>query len=91
MSTNPFVTQWLYYIDTCNQRNLDLADRIIEDLMTEDAIFHVPGMPGLGSGLAGQKAGMREWVTANPDFHITVDDVLWDGDKMTLRKVGCNE
>jgi hypothetical protein len=85
MSIEEFKTNWLHYLEVCNQKNMDLADRLTDELMTTDAIFHVPGWPDLQQGTAGQKASMREWVANNPDFHITVHDVLLVGDKMIVR------
>jgi hypothetical protein len=85
MTTEEFKAHWLHYIDVCNKRDIDEAERIINDLMTVDCLFHVPGWPDLQMGISGQNASMREWIEKNPDFHISMDEVMIVGNKMIVR------
>jgi steroid delta-isomerase-like uncharacterized protein len=58
----------------------------IDEMMTEDVIIH-----GLGEepivGRENFKPFFRSFSSAFPDVHITVEDVLTDGDKMSCRCV----
>jgi len=85
MSTNQFTTNWLRYLEALNQRDVNLMDRLTDECMTTDAIFHMPGWPDMGSGSAAQKKFASELIVNNPNFHISVDDVLFDEGKMILR------
>ena len=63
-----------------NERNLDA----IPKYMPEDLIDHleVPGMP---PGLPGVRARHEALFTAFPDLHITIDDVIAQGDVVAAR------
>jgi hypothetical protein len=85
MSIEEFKTNWLHYLEVCNQKNMDLADRLTDELMTVDCISHIPGWENVGVGTAYQKEFMRDAVAKNPDFHITIDEALSDEDKVIFR------
>jgi len=57
--------------------------------MAKDAVFHAPNWSNVEQGIAGQISGMREMVLNNPDFHISIDDSMIDGDKICLRGSYC--
>lgn len=85
MSIEEVKVNWLHYIDVCNQRDIAQMERLTDEYMAKDCIFHAPGEGDFEQGTAGQKAAMREWITKNPDFHITLDEILMVGDKMSTR------
>jgi predicted SnoaL-like aldol condensation-catalyzing enzyme len=64
---------------------VELVDRLTNEFVTTDAIQYVPGMPDIEPGPAGQKAFIREMIATNPDFHISIDDMLIGGDKVAVR------
>ena len=58
-------------------------EEAIDEMMTEDVIIH-----GLGEPIVGRenfKPFFRSFSAAFPDIHVTVDDVITDGDKMSCR------
>jgi steroid delta-isomerase-like uncharacterized protein len=63
-----------------NQGNL----AILDDLMAADFVTHAvpPGMPPNGES---QKCALRILHTAFPDYHVTVEDMIAEGDKVMAR------
>lgn len=64
-----------------NRGNLAAADEIIAANFTN----HDPGTPELPSGPDGYKQLVSTYRAAYPDLHLTVDDVLAEGDKVVVR------
>ena len=69
-----------FYEDVFNKHNVDAADQFI----TKDGIDHNP-MPGIKPGLEGIKEEFRHFFTSFPDFNVTVDDMISEGDKVVAR------
>lgn len=61
-----------------NRHDLDVADRYV----AAGCIDH-SGFPGQPDGLVGMKARWAMLFTAFPDFTITIDDLLAEGDKVS--------
>jgi predicted ester cyclase len=71
----------LRHLERTDRRDLDRAAAAC----APDVRFHGLG-PGPGPlGSAGWKAAMGEFLTAFPDGHFAVDDVLADGDRVAIR------
>lgn len=66
-----------------NKKNLNVADEIIG----ANCVHHVhdPITPHLGKGAATYKQLVTAYLTAFPDAHITVEDVVSEGDKTVVR------
>ena len=64
-----------------NDRRLDGID----DLVAEDFIEHeaFPGLPTRGP--EAPKAALGLFLTALPNFHMTADEILTDGNKVVVR------
>lgn len=56
----------------------------LDDLLTEGVLDHNP-VPGQEPGIAGFRHWMRYVRTAFPDAHVTVEDVLSNGDRVAGR------
>jgi predicted ester cyclase len=56
----------------------------ISEFIDSDQVDHAapPGTPG---GLAGAKQTITMYLTAFPDLHFTVEDVIAEGDKVVAR------
>ena len=59
-------------------------EEAIDEMMTEDVVIH-----GLGAepivGRENFKPFFRQFSSAIPDIHVTVEDVVTEGDKMSCR------
>ncbi|MHB8466567.1 MAG: ester cyclase [Acidimicrobiales bacterium] len=69
--------------DMFNQHNLAAADRYV----APDCVDH-SGFPGQPDGLAGMKARWQMMFAAFSDFRITIDDLVAEGDKVSMRATG---
>ncbi len=76
---------FLRYVEACNQKDVELADRWADEYISGDCVNHSPGSPAEEWGNEGQKKFMRAMIAANPDLHISVDALLFDGDYMIIR------
>ena len=65
----------------CNGTNVSLADEIFDARCT---MYH-PATPEPMRGVAGLKAYATMLFQAFPDFHMDVEDMIVEGDKVTLR------
>lgn len=50
-----------------------------------DYVRHDPATLNLGTGLDAVKQVVRTYRTAFPDLHLTIEDLLADGDKVVTR------
>jgi steroid delta-isomerase-like uncharacterized protein len=68
------------YEEVFNQKNLDAID----DYFAPTVIDHSlpPGVPG---GIEGVKQTIGMFVSAFPDMHMTVEDLIAEGDKVVAR------
>jgi steroid delta-isomerase-like uncharacterized protein len=64
-----------------NRGNVDLCD----ELFAPDATS--PSAPQLPPGPEGVKAVVRMFLTAFPDFYMTIEDILAEGDTVVARFV----
>jgi steroid delta-isomerase-like uncharacterized protein len=68
------------YQEAHNTNNLDALNTIV----APDLIAHSL-MPGLPPGLEGGKLVHQMAVSAFPDFHATIEDLIAEGDKVAAR------
>jgi predicted SnoaL-like aldol condensation-catalyzing enzyme len=78
-------TIFLRWIDAWNNRDVDTMDHLAEEIFTSDVIQHIPDMPDFPPGIAAQIAFQHELIAKNPVIHFSINDLLFDGDKMILR------
>ncbi len=67
--------------EALNKGNLAIAD----EYFTADYVSHVPGAPPLPPGPGAFKQVMTAWLTAFPDYHMVIEELLADGDKVCNR------
>jgi len=69
-----------FYDEVFNKKNRAAIDEFIEPNQVDHAA--PPGTPG---GLAGAKQTIGMYLTAFPDLHFTVEDMIAEGDKLVAR------
>jgi predicted ester cyclase len=69
-----------FYDEVFNKKN----GAAIDEFIAPNHIDHAapPGMPG---GLEGVKQTINMYLTAFPDLHFTVEDMIAEGDKVAVR------
>ena len=70
--------------EAVNQKNLDA----LEEVIASDVISHSSARPGGANGLEGVKQLFSSLHAAFPDFHIDVEDMIAEGDKVVARVTG---
>jgi len=83
MTTDPKIVVTQLVEEMFNRHDLDVADRYV----AVDCVDH-SGFPGQPAGLAGMKARWSMLFEAFPDFKIVVDDLVADGEKVSMRATG---
>jgi steroid delta-isomerase-like uncharacterized protein len=71
-----------FYEEVWNKGNLDAVD----DIMTGDFVDHA-APPGFPSGPEGAKQVFTMYRTAFPDFRLSLEDLIAEGDKVVARWV----
>ena len=69
------------WIEALNAGNLDVADEIY----APDFVMHDPGNPDRLPGPEGTKQGFAAFLAAFPDLHVTIEDIIAEGDKVVWR------
>jgi predicted ester cyclase len=71
-----------YIEDAYNQGNL----AVIDEAHTADTIHYAPGLSAEPMrGTEALKQGVAAWRDAFPDFHVTLDDLIAEGDEVAYR------
>ena len=68
------------YQEAYNSNNLGILDEI----MSADFASHSL-MPGLPPGLAGGNMAHQVTVAAMPDYHVNIEDLIAEGDRVVMR------
>ena len=58
---------------------------LIDELMADDFVEHEELPPGVPTGKGAARALVSMMHSAFPDFHVTVEEMLEDGDKVITR------
>ena len=58
---------------------------VIDELMADDFVEHEELPPGVPTGKGAPRALVSMMHSAFPDFHVTVEEMLEDGDKVITR------
>ena len=69
-----------FFEELVNESNLALADKLI----ATDIMDHATP-PGLPPNLEGFKQFLGSFLTAFPDIHVKIEDVIAEGDKVVAR------
>jgi steroid delta-isomerase-like uncharacterized protein len=84
MAADPKPVARRFFEDAWNSRDLTLIDELIAPTYTA----HDPSAPDFGRGPERIKKMISLFRTAFPDLHVTVEDVVVQGDKEVVRWIG---
>jgi len=69
-----------FYEEVFNKKNRAAIDEFIDPSCVDHAL-----PPGLPAGIEGSKQFITMYLTAFPDLHFTVEDLIAEGDKVVAR------
>jgi hypothetical protein len=67
-----------------NTNDIEIISRTIDELVAPDALIHTP-LPIAVTGAQALKVVFATLHRAYPDLHITVEDLIAEGDKVVVR------
>jgi hypothetical protein len=65
-----------------------VCERVADETYAPDFILHdpsVPKTPDTKPGPAGAKEFVRQLISNSPDVHLSIDDMIAEGDKVVFR------
>jgi steroid delta-isomerase-like uncharacterized protein len=69
-----------FLVEVENQKNLNVVDEILAD----DYVLDLPGFPPV-QGPVGYKKAAPLFLSAFPDLHHTIEDIISEGDRVAAR------
>ena len=72
------------FCDAVNTGDAELISTTIDDLVEPDVLNRTP-LPVAATGAQGLKEVFARLLRAYPDLHITVEDVIAEGDRVVVR------
>jgi predicted ester cyclase len=84
--TEPNKALFKRFHDGINSDDPEVISRTIDELVAPDVAFHAP-VPVPASGAQALKMVMTVLHQAYPDLHVSVEDVIAEGDKVVGRNV----
>ncbi len=73
------------WAEAVNTGDLAAIDSAIEEIYFNEWIMHNPTYPDLPHSQDGQKQWIRQILNDLPDFHLHVEDIIAEGDKVVTR------
>jgi steroid delta-isomerase-like uncharacterized protein len=72
------------YIEELNRRNVSVIDEVIADDLTVQVLHHSPPSAPEVIGRDGVRQGYERNTTLYPDYHVTIEEMLAEGDRVVL-------
>ena len=66
-------------------RDVNRMDQLADEIYDSTYVLHDPSFPNFEQGPAGIKQLVRQVFKGFSDLHVTVDDMLGEGDKLAVR------
>ena len=76
------------WFDAINKKDLFVCEKIADETYAPIFRLHDPSYPQSTTpfpGPAGAKEFVRQLITNSPDVHLTIDDMVAEGDKVVFR------
>ena len=73
------------WVEAFNAKDINLFDRLADEIYTTDYTLHDPASPYMGRGPESIKKFIRQIFQDNSDAHMVVEDVFGEGNKLAYR------
>jgi steroid delta-isomerase-like uncharacterized protein len=73
------------FCDVVNTRDLAAVENFVEDFFAVNYVAHENSKPGTSVSHSGIKQYLNRFYAVMPDLHITVEDLIAEGDKVVIR------
>jgi ketosteroid isomerase-like protein len=73
------------WFDAINSQDVDTVVRAVDQYYALDYVLHDPTVPHFSGGAATIKQLVRESMQTLPDGHLTIEDLIAEGDKVAIR------
>jgi predicted ester cyclase len=74
------------FVDAVNTGDLELISEAIDELVEPEAVIHIP-LPIEATGAQALKQVWAMLLRGLPDLHVTIEDLIAEGDKVVIRNV----
>lgn len=75
------------WIEASNCLDLATIDRVADEAFAPEYVMHDPELPDVGPGPAGIKAWLHRARTHWRDWHLTLEEMLAEGDRVAYRYI----
>ena len=75
---------FIRFHDAMNSGDAEIISKAIDNMVASNVLFHAP-VPGRAPGAQALKETWTVLLRAFPDLHVTVEDVIGEGDKVVTR------
>ena len=72
-------------LEGLNTRNVSVLDKLADELYAASYTLHDPDYPGLPPGPEGVKLFVHGLLQSMPDVHVTIEDMVAEGDRVATR------
>jgi predicted SnoaL-like aldol condensation-catalyzing enzyme len=72
-------------LEGLNTRNVSVLEKLADELYAANYTLHDPDYPGLPPGPEGVKQFVRGTLESMPDVHVTIEDMVAEGDRVATR------
>ncbi len=76
------------WFDAINNKDLSVCDQVADKTYAFDFTLHDPGFPKSAvpvPGPTGAKQFIRQLISNSPDVHLSIGDMIAEGDKVAFR------
>jgi ketosteroid isomerase-like protein len=73
------------WFEAWNTRSVSVLEALVDETFTADFVAHVNAQPAARMGREGMKQFVRTGLKNTPDIHITVEDMIAEGDRVAVR------
>lgn len=80
---NPNQATYLRFHEATNAGDLELISNLVDEIVEPDVVLHTPA--GDATGPQAMKQVWEVLLRAFPDIHVTLEDVIVEGDKIVFR------